>query len=197
MNNKNKTSFIDIVKRIKKDQLIVLLLLGVLLLVIAMPAEESGVDLAYREKDNTESQVPVKSSGEGDSYEEELSEKLELLLSQADGVGEVSVMIQVKGSSERVIEKDEPFTERVSNDRTDAGTAGSSRETAREETTVYEETDDGRQVPYVVKENAPEIQGVVIVAQGGDRPVVVQNIMEAVQALLQIEVHKIKVLKMK
>ena len=69
-------------------------------------------------------------SGAGASYEEELSDKLELLLSQAEGVGEVSVLIQVKGSSERIIEKDEPYTERVSNDRTDAGTAGSSRETA-------------------------------------------------------------------
>ena len=43
MNTKNRTSFIEIVKRIKKDQLIVLLLLGVLLLVIAMPAEGLSV----------------------------------------------------------------------------------------------------------------------------------------------------------
>jgi len=199
MNNKNKPSFIDIVKRIKKDQLVVLLLLGVLLLVIAMPTEESSFGKWIPE--NESSEIITDNTGEkttsGMSYEEELSAKLEDFLCQVDGVGNVRVLIKVNGSAERVIEKDEPFTEQVSNDRSEGGTSGSSRETVKEEVTVYEETQDGRQIPYVVKENSPEIEGVVIAAQGGDRPVVVQSITEAVQALLQIEAHKIKVLKMK
>ena len=46
MNNKKDTSFIEIVKSsirnrgIKKDQLLILLLLGILLLVIAIPTNE-------------------------------------------------------------------------------------------------------------------------------------------------------------
>ena len=38
---------------------------------------------------------------------------------------------------------------------------------------------------------------VVVAAAGADDPRVEQDILEAVQALLQIEVHKIKVLKLK
>ncbi|MCI9470058.1 MAG: hypothetical protein HFH56_02400 [Lachnospiraceae bacterium] len=47
-------------------------------------------------------------------------------------------------------------------------------------------------------QDAPvSVQGVLIVAQGGDDPVVVRNIQEAVMALFQVEAHKIKVMKMK
>ena len=38
--------------------------------------------------------------------------------------------------------------------------------------------------------------GVLVVAQGGDNPVVIKDIQEAVQVLFQVEAHKIKVMKM-
>lgn len=37
----------------------------------------------------------------------------------------------------------------------------------------------------------------IVVAQGGGNPVIVQQIQEAVMALFHIEAHEIKVLKMK
>ena len=43
----------------------------------------------------------------------------------------------------------------------------------------------------------PEIRGVLVVAQGGDDPALVQQIQEAAMALFHVEAHKIKVLKMK
>ena len=42
----------------------------------------------------------------------------------------------------------------------------------------------------------PEVSGVLVVAEGGDDPVTVREITEAVQALFGIEAHKIKVMKM-
>lgn len=52
---------------------------------------------------------------------------------------------------------------------------------------------------YASKEEKvlPNVQGVLVVAEGGDNPKVIQNIKEAVQALFQVEPHKIKVMKMK
>ena len=41
----------------------------------------------------------------------------------------------------------------------------------------------------------PEIEGMVIAADGGDDPVVVKNLTEAVQALFGVEAHKIKIMK--
>ena len=45
------------------------------------------------------------------------------------------------------------------------------------------------------KEITPQVEGVVVLAQGGDDPVVVQNITEAVQALFGIDTHKIRIMK--
>lgn len=49
----------------------------------------------------------------------------------------------------------------------------------------------------MVKTKQPLIEGVVVVAQGGDRAEVRQNITEAVMALFDIEPNKIKIVKMK
>ena len=43
---------------------------------------------------------------------------------------------------------------------------------------------------------APKIAGVLIVAEGGEDTAVKQNISEAVMALFQIDVNRIKVVKM-
>lgn len=40
-----------------------------------------------------------------------------------------------------------------------------------------------------------EVEGVVVIAEGGENPVVVRNISEVVQALFDVESHKIKVIK--
>lgn len=48
----------------------------------------------------------------------------------------------------------------------------------------------------MVQEQYPQVTGVLVAAKGGDNPVVVQNIREAVEALFQVEPHKIKVMKM-
>ena len=45
------------------------------------------------------------------------------------------------------------------------------------------------------KADVIEIEGVVVIADGGDNAVVVQNITEAVQALFGVEAHKIKIMK--
>ncbi|MGN0307750.1 MAG: stage III sporulation protein AG, partial [Lachnospiraceae bacterium] len=64
-------------------------------------------------------------------------------------------------------------------------------------TTVYIRKETGEQVPYVVKEVSPLVEGVSVVAEGGGNAVVQKNITEVIQALFGIEVHKIKVVKMK
>ncbi len=45
------------------------------------------------------------------------------------------------------------------------------------------------------KELTPRVEGVVVVAGGGDDAVVVKNITESVQALFGIDTHKIRIVK--
>lgn len=51
--------------------------------------------------------------------------------------------------------------------------------------------------PYVEGRESPEIRGVLILCEHGDEPAVIREIIESVQALFQLEAHKIKVIKMR
>lgn len=50
-------------------------------------------------------------------------------------------------------------------------------------------------MPYISKELSPKIGGVVVIAPGGDKAQVKQNITEAVEALFGVESHKIRIMK--
>ena len=56
------------------------------------------------------------------------------------------------------------------------------------------ETEQGQ--PFIAKETAPQVEGVLVVAEGGENAKTVKNISDAVLALFPVEVHKIKVVKM-
>ena len=47
-----------------------------------------------------------------------------------------------------------------------------------------------------VNKNTPVIKGVMVVAEGGGDTAVQNNISEAIMALFDIELHKIKIVKM-
>ena len=183
-------------KKWRKDQWIVIFLIGVLLLVIAMPVgSKSKTDSA---SDVVDSKTQQETTGDdGITYEELLESRLEAILRNVDGVGQVEVMITLKDNGESVVEKDVESSYNMSD-------GGSSEAGDQEnqilqqqtsEVTVYEnQTDEAG--PFVSKENRPEIEGVLVAAQGGGNAATAQNISEAIQALFDIEVHKIKVVKM-
>lgn len=158
----------------KKQQLLVILLIGILLVVIAIPtpaqtekpgkAEEASVD----HLENTDL----------DGYRESLERELEGILARTEGVGSVQVMITFHTSAEKIVEKDLEKSD-----------------SARQEMTVLQDTSDGAHIPYVRKEIRPQVEGVLISAEGGDHAVVRKEITEAVQALFGIETHKIKIMK--
>lgn len=104
--------------KLNKNNMLIILLVGILLLVIAIPTGDTGVETS----DSTDTE-----------------KRLENILSEMEGVGAVSVMVTV--------------------DEDDA------------------------------------VEGVAVIAEGGGNAVVVQNITEVVQALFDVDSHKIKVIK--
>ena len=155
----------------KKNQLLIILLVGILLVVIAIPND------SIREEASGETKGG-ESESQSQSYTQQMERRLENVLKKVEGVGNVDVMITYKSTSEKVVEKD----------------AGRS-DTTTEETTVYNDTQDGAKSPYVRMERMPEVEGVVLIAEGGNNAVVVKNITEAVQALFDVDTHKIKIMK--
>lgn len=148
----------------KKEKLVVLLILGLLLLVLALPTEKT-------DRQNAKKEVETAQTGTAENWQQEMERQLQEILEQVEGVGETRVFLTCQSSSRKIVEKDETET-------------------------VYEKDAKGTQQPYVASEEYPRVTGVLIVAKGGGNPVVVGNIQAAVEALFQVEPHKIKVMKM-
>lgn len=181
----------------KKNRLMILFLCGLLLLVVVVPIPESEKN---KEKKNT-SAIAV-SEGENRSgsddltgYEIYLEQKTAQALREVEGAGEVTVMITLKSTGQKVVEKDQQSSGQTTKESDSQGGTRENEEKSLDKTTVYSQGTDGTQTPYISKENAPEVEGVLVIAEGGDNAVVVKNLTEAVQALFGVEAHKIKIMK--
>ncbi len=175
----------------KKNQLLILLLTGILLLVIVVPFPEDSQDAG------TEANVSASagSTGNAGQYEEYLETKTAEALQYVEGVGKVKVMITLKSSGQKIVEKDQQSSSQTTEETDSAGGTRNSEDISSDKTSVYEQDSDGAQTPYVTKELSPEVEGVIVIAEGGDNAVVARNITEAVQALFGVEAHKIKIMK--
>ena len=179
------------VRGMKREQWLICGLAGLLLLVIAAPVKQ-------KEQKKTQEEVTVQSQEPTDDQIRQSYEKqLEGVLSQVEGVGTVQVAVAMESTGKKQVEKDSPEDTSTSSEKGDSGTERTSQTVTTGETTVYEDTGDGGQTPYISSSTYPEIRGVIVVAQGGGNPVIVQQIQEAVMALFHVEAHEIKVLKMK
>lgn len=186
--DKGKSNWLEWLKQQKgkKDQWLIVILVGILLLVIALPTSSGKKEAKEQEEEAVQRQV----STDSDSYARLLERRLEEALTQVQGVGKVSVMITLSSSGEKVVEKDKE----TSSDTSVDGENGTSQSSSSSETSVYSGS-SGAESPYVKKELTPDIKGVMVVAEGGDNAVVIENITEAVQALFGVDTHKIKVMK--
>lgn len=178
-------------KGLGRNQWLLVLLVGILLMVIVLPVEKKE-----EKKKETTTQKTESSKGQWEEYKEEVEVELEDILAQMQGVGRVEVMVTFEGTEELVVEKDNPQTQSNVQEEDSSGGTRTTKESSWEESTVYTQQ-DGSSEPYVIKELAPKLEGVLVIAEGGNNAVVAKNISEAVQALFPIEVHKIKVVKMK
>ena len=156
----------------KKNMFLIMFLLGALLFVIVLP---------------TGSSAPTSEKGG-------LEEKTSSVLSQVKGAGKVTVMVTLKSNGQKLIEKDHSGSTQTQEETSD-GNVRKDSESTSEKISVYEQTADGASVPYVSKELTPEVEGVIVIADGGGDAVVARNLTEAVQALFGVEAHKIKIMK--
>ncbi len=180
-----------------KNNLLIVVLVGVLFLVITLPIEDSSTK--SKQMDNlpdTISENPL-SDSEDDllEYCSYLEEKLEKSLAKLEGAGAVEVLVSLKSSKERIVEKDQTV---IRSGTSEEDSQGGSRDISSfdsKESTIY--TSEGSaSEPYVVKVLQPEVEGVMVIAEGAGNGAVSKNISDALQALFGIEAHKIKVVKM-
>lgn len=205
-----------------RDNLIILILAGILLFVIALPTEESdgaeeilgvngGNAFAAGAVSNPAGEAGMEETGRLPPENEESpgtgeetlvdyaaaqEEKLARLLSGMEGVGEVEVMLTFVSSEELVVEKDAPVTRSNTAERDSEGGTRTVTQYEQGDSTVYM-SGSGESEPYVIKTLNPRVEGVVVVAQGAGDGTVNRNITEIAQALYGVEAHKVKVVPMR
>ncbi len=186
-------------KKLRKDQCLIVILLGILLCVISLPVEKSGTKSGISDNENDRMSEHKQSSTEdqGENYVEAWERKLEETLIYIEGVGQVKVLITLKESEQKVFARDGTEDSTVT---AEADASGGSRRTTQTKivkNTVYTVDERGQDVPCVIKTITPAVEGVVVIAQGAGRPQVRQNIIEAIQVLFDIDMNKITIVKMK
>lgn len=177
-------------KKLKRSDWLILVLAGILILIIALPTDTKEKKQAEEAKENIS-----KEDNTMEASKDEIERKLEDILEKIDGAGDVKVMITYQDSGTQVVEKDKNTSENSLEESDSTGGVRSTKEQQLQESTVYEEADAGN-TPFVSKELLPKVEGILIVASGGDNQKVKQNISEAVLALFQVEAHRIKIVKM-
>ena len=177
-------------KKLKRSDWLILVLAGILILIIALPTDTKEKKQAEKSKENIS-----KENNTMEASKDEIERKLEDILEKIDGAGDVKVMITYQDSGTQVVEKDKNTSENSLEESDSTGGVRSTQEQQLQESTVYEEADAGN-TPFVSKELLPKVEGILIVASGGDNQKVKQNISEAVLALFQVEAHRIKIVKM-
>ena len=118
-------------------------------------------------------------------YSKQLETKLESVLSQIKGAGNVKVMITLDGSPELVYAMD-------SNEKVSNNTGGST--TTSSSTPILVQT-NGATSPLILTEVLPKVKGVIVVSSGANDISIKLDILNSVSTLLDISTDKINVLK--
>lgn len=125
----------------------------------------------------------------------ELEKKLENILANIQGVGEVKVCIHYSESSEVIAMYNE--NSKVSNTE-ETDTSGGIRkiqETDSQKDIIYQE-ENGEKKPITQKVVQPKIEGAIITAKGANNANTKTNIVQAVEAITGLATHKIQVFEM-
>ena len=177
-----------------KSKWLIAVLVGALLLVVALPSGEKNEKNSGKGEEAVTTPATDSGGTKADHYRRQLETELAQMLEEMEGVGKVKVMITLKDSGERVVEKDRSDSSTVSEETEQEALKRRETQLQSEETTVYADRETNE--PFVSKENRPAVEGVLILAEGGDSTAVKQNISDAVLALFHVDAHKIKVVKM-
>ncbi len=129
------------------------------------------------------------------SKEDTLSQKLEAILSQIQGVGEVKVFINYSESSEVVAMYNENSKSSTTEETDTSGGIRKVQETDSQKDIIYQEN-NGTKTPMTKKVIEPKIEGAIITAKGANNIDVKTNIIQAVEAATGLPTHKIQVFEM-
>lgn len=147
----------------------------------------TGKQLAYTQGNQNTNQNVTNSSN--------LEERLEDILKNISGVGNVKVFINYSESSETVAMYNENSKTSVTEETDTSGGVRKVETTDSQKEIVYQE-DNGDKVPIIQKTVEPKIEGAIITAKGASNINIKTSIIQAVEAATGLATHKIQVFEM-
>ncbi|MCR5754367.1 MAG: hypothetical protein K6G30_06120 [Acetatifactor sp.] len=181
--------FSDILqKMMRRDNLLILILSGILIFIVAMPTGQQ------KQKQMETTEALMQESMQRD-YASDMEKRLKKILERMDGVGTCEVMITLKASEELIVEKDIVQNHTDTKEQDLNGGSRSILQSQSSPSTIFE-SKSGENIPYVVMTIPPKAEGVVVAAQGAENGKVRKNISDMIQVLFHIDAHRIKVGKM-
>lgn len=163
----------------KKKNLYILLGTGIIILI-------SANFLPTKKPEKTE--TPVVSAIFDSRVEEE---RLGNILSKVAGAGKTEVMITYENGGEKIALQNSKVNKSTKDGLTDNKTTA---EVSEEREAVMNGSGTNRN-PFIIKENAPKVRGVLVITEGGDDKNVRYEITNAVAAVLDVPYYRIQVLK--
>lgn len=127
--------------------------------------------------------------------EKALEQRLQEVLGQIEGVGQVTASVSLASTKEQQFAVNTVAGSKVTNEKDPSGGSRVITESTDNDQLVLVHQEQGsRELPVVIKESKPEIQGVVVVAEGAADPWVKADLAKAVQTLLNVPAHKVSIL---
>ena len=124
-----------------------------------------------------------------------LEENLKQILSKVQGVGEIDVYVSYSETSEVIAMYNENSKKSITEETDDSGGIRKIEESDFQKDVIFEEN-SGKKIPVTQKVIEPKIEGAIITAEGAGNSDVKSNIIQAVEAVTGIPIHKIQVFKM-
>lgn len=160
--------------------LVIILMIGIGLMVLpdfltAAPKEQSKQETALIDRT---------------AYEKELEHRLSDILSTLGGISHVSVMVTLEDGGETYYARNERVDEKAAED---GGRA--ERTQAADGSLALKSESGGGESPVLLKQSMPKVLGVLVTARGAGSDPARAQIISAVQAVLNVPVHRVAVLE--
>jgi len=188
----------DVLEKIKKhlekmnnkkfiNNLFIILIISIILLIVV----NSFTGTKYRSQETPKNELIKENNYDLEyDYSGYLEKKLTDILGKLKGVGKVNVMVTLENTQEKITATN---TTKVTENTLENDSEGGTREVHREDLTVQAVTKGNDGSLLVVKEIKPTVQGVIVVAEGAEDPVIKEILYEAVKTVLGVKGNKVQV----
>ncbi len=173
--------------------LIAILLIGIALIIPWQGNEDKQVTTDFYEDETDRTLEHIKTDGLN-GIELNLEQRLKNILSQIKGVGEVEVTVLLASGPRFDYAVNVSTIEKQIDEKDQSGGIRTTTEITEDGQLVIVRSDRaGGEEPVVTQEYKPDIQGVLVVAQGADNPKIKANLLNAITTILDLEAHKVDI----